>query len=69
MNEAAVKYLEAHFDKFHTDYRVTYSEVEAYPNANILTHGGVIARRPMFELIEDHENVDMAGHCWMCRNG
>lgn len=34
---------------------------------DVLTCGGVTAIRPMFELIDDHENELSDGTCYVCR--
>lgn len=68
MNEDAIKYLESifHARLLHRGrYAPTLSRSE-YEGASVVTHGGVTASRPMFELIDDHENANKDGVCWMC---
>lgn len=37
-----------------------------FSNATIHTSAGVTAIRPMFELIEDHEAMNIEGRCAVC---
>jgi hypothetical protein len=67
----AVEYLESdeYLDNARSGRFTPEMHHSTFPEATTMTCSGVTAVRPMFELIEDHESLNLEGKCRLCEAG